>query len=332
MSIFLLGDFESDNGPGMANKEIRKSIETFYNTSVSTCHNKITRIIEVLKKTLWSDSVVICSASKLNYFAVKIAKKFRKRVIYVIHGYSSYEKKVEAPDINEEILNEVIKYEEFMFSSCDCLICVSQKFMELMKKKYKEHENKFDYIYNVVDANSIKENSNKYTEVVRDNSNVDILSVGGGMKQKNIVAICDAIQNIDVTVAVVGKSLSDGEKIRQYKNIKWYEHLQHSELLQLMRNSKLYVQNSIFETFGIAVIEALFSGCSLLLSKEIGCIDLFSTIESVDIIFDVNDRIEIRDKIIYLLHNPNNKRLLEGFQSEKITLKWQADKWKSILE
>lgn len=332
MSIFLLGDFESDNGPGMANKEIRKSIETICDISVSTCHNKITRIVEVLKKTLCSESVVICSASKLNYFAVRIAQKLRKRVIYVIHGYSSYERRVENPDVNEKILNEVIKYEEFMFSSCDRLICVSQKFMELMKKKYKEYENKFDYIYNVVDVESIKENSNEYTEIVRDNNNVDILSVGGGMKRKNIVTICDAAQNIDASVAVVGKSLSDGDKIRQYKNVKWYEHLQHDELLVLMRNSKLYVQNSIFETFGLAVIEALFSGCSLLLSKEIGCINLFSTIEDVDIIIDVNDRVEIREKIIYLLHNSNNKRLLRGFQLEKITWEWQADKWKNILQ
>lgn len=82
----------------------------------------------------------------------------------------------------------------------------------------------------------------------------------------------------------------------------------------MLLDTNLYIQNSISESFGLSVIEALYAGCSLLLSNTIGCLDLFDTLEDEDIIFDVYNQSEIYQKAKYLLLNPNNDRLIRGLK------------------
>ena len=51
------------------------------------------------------------------------------------------------------------------------------------------------------------------------------------------------------------------------------------KLLKEMENADVYIQNSLYETFGLAVIEALDAGCSLLLSNKMGCVELFENLK-----------------------------------------------------
>ena len=330
MHIFLLGDFNTNNGPGNANKKIREALQLNYEIEYSKEQGKIKRIYEMYKGIIRSDILVICSASQINYLAVRLAKKFHKKVLYLMHGYSSYERRIENPKLSGEELKKTYDYEVFIYSHADRILCVSMRCMNFMKRKLPIYAYKFDYIFNSIDVKKIDKICKKNTNKRNKNQ---ILSVGGGMRRKNILTIAEAVAESreKKNLVVVGKTLSDGEKIKAFNNVIWYENLEHEELFRVMTETQLYVQNSIFETFGLAVIEALYAGCSILVSNTTGCLDLFNELTEHDVIFDTNDRKEILKKIEYLLSYPNNERLMTNLKKEYLSREWQASRWKEII-
>lgn len=330
--IFFLGDFLSDNGPGNANKQIFKSLENKCNGRISGKKGKISRIFEVILGVRKSDVLLICSRSQVNYLAIKLAKKQGKKILYVMHGLSSYEAKINDPDITEESLKSIENYEEFIFSSVDKVIAVSKFFMEYLQKEFPNYADKFDYIYNVIDENLFS------GEMMRpEDRKRQVVSAGGGTPQKKNLQVAEALQELNdsgmqLEYIVVGRGMKDGEQIKKQPCVTWRENMSRKELLALMGESEIYIQNSSFETFGLAIVEALFSGCSILISNQVGCRDLFETITDDDVIYDTNDKNEIQEKVKKLLLCGNNERLRNGFQKEVVSPRWQSDKMIRIIE
>ncbi len=64
-----------------------------------------------------------------------------------------------------------------------------------------------------------------------------------------------------------------------------------------MKQSDLYIQNSSFETFGLAVCEAIACNCKILLSKHIGALSIIKNLDEDMIINDNTDINEISEKI-----------------------------------
>ncbi|WP_231286967.1 glycosyltransferase [Aerococcus sp. Group 1] len=79
------------------------------------------------------------------------------------------------------------------------------------------------------------------------------------------------------------------------------------------------MQNSYFETFGLAVLEALFNGNNLLISKNVGARDVLENLQNSDVINDNQNIEEITEKIKNILVNSNNRRLYNGLNQEKIS-------------
>lgn len=329
--IFLLGDFETDNGPGIANKHVRDSLNKLYKTKCSMAHGKVRRILEAIKYINNSNVLLICSVSKLNYLAVQIAKAKNKPIIYLMHGYASYEAEIANPYISESELLRIRNYEKFIYDASFRIVCVSKYSMAFMKKRLPQYTNKLDYIYNVIDITVFKKICQEKKTFRKQKR---ILSVGGGMKQKRNLVVAKSVDKyfVDLEFVVVGFLQEDGEEIKSLNCVTWFNHLSHEKLCQLMSESDIYIQNSIFETFGLAIIEALYAGCSILISKHVGCIDLFDSITEHDIIYDVEDEKEIANKIRHLLQNPNNHRMLNGFRNEQVSEKFQADRWNGIIK
>ena len=78
------------------------------------------------------------------------------------------------------------------------------------------------------------------------------------------------------------------------------------------------IQNSSFETFGLAPIEALIAGCNLLISNEIGAKGVLTTTEDKDIIFDTDSIEGIAGKIHELIIDGNYDRLRKGLSEKEI--------------
>lgn len=333
MRLFLLGDFISDNGPGNANKRIRDSLKERLDISYSQKEKKFERIIEAFVGITKADVLIICSKSQINYPAIIWAKLLRKKSLYILHGLSSYEEKINNPDISENSLRKMRRYERFVFDNVDKIVCVSKLAMHFLIEKFPMYTNKVDYIYNVVDFKAIQRSSEKSVHLRIDHS---VMSVGGGMRQKNNLAVARALSagiedGMKVALTVVGKDSVDGDAIKKYPFVTWIDNLPHDKLCQLMRETKIYIQNSTFETFGLAIIEALYSGCDILISANVGCKDLFTTLDDDDVIFDVNDTKEISSKVSKLLKHGNNQRLRRGFSENFVSADWQCNKIMEII-
>lgn len=322
MKVFFVGDFVTDTGAGMANKLLIKGLEN-ENILYSKASNKVTRVFELIYKMLISDSVCFCNYSNVTFIGIKFANILNMKSYYLLHGYLTYEKKINYPSISEDELNKINFKEKKIFKNVHKIICVSKIFMEFMKEEEPDYQNKFDYIYNPVDIEKIKKISGNYS---KQKNNKQIVSIGGGRKQKNIINICKAIdklnreQKMDLRLIVIGLPLADKKKIISYNFVTYYDSLPHEEVIKILLESYIYIQNSDLETFGIAIIEALYCNCNLLISKNVGAIGVLETIEDRDLINDTQDIKEISDKIKAVISNNNADRLKKGLAVEKIQI------------
>lgn len=310
--VYMLGDVLSNTGPAIVNKKYYAYMQDFM--FVCKSNNKIKRLLDLLLKIRQCDILLISGLSKFQLLGCKIGKRLNKKVIYLMHGYTKIEY-----EINEiaEKNRTLDKIEDEMLERADKIICVSKRFCEFLKIERPELRDKTDFVNNGINQNGIlkKRNSNDiYT----------IISVGGGMKIKNNLVVCQSIErikHIKIKFIVIGKLDKDGEKIRKYNFVEYYESLTHEDVLRKMRESDLYIQNSYFETFGLSVIEAIQQGCDILVSKNIGAIDVINNITQNEIIDDNKDTEEISKKIEKKYKDKNNNLGLKEEYSTKNSVK-----------
>lgn len=327
MYLFLIGDFKSNNGPGTANKAILRALQKKTSVGYSKANSKFARVFEIISGVFRAKKCLICSSSKSNYFVFLFSRILKKNVYYIMHGFGSYEYLVNDGEKTDSAYKRICQYERFVYLFSHKIICVSRNFMEDMKKNFPMCCEKFEYIYNIVDVKCMDKNSNTEAPIRKKgkDSIPYVLSTGGGMRRKNNLKIAKAINflnekyGMEINYIVVGPVLQEGDKLKQYKFVEYHEYLGHDEVLSLMKYARIYVQNSIYETFGLAVIEALQAGTSILISKNIGCCDLFENLEACDTILNEDTNEMIAEKLFFLIHNPNNARLLRCFRANEIS-------------
>lgn len=332
--FFFLGDFESDTGPGVANRMIQKGLGNRENIRFSRRKNKILRIAEMVWGISTADCVCFCSYSRSNLFAFRLCKMLHKKTAYIMHGYMERESKI--ANVDEETLKAVKSYERTVFSASDRLICVSKGFMDYMIQAEPEFSDKFEYIYNAVDLEEVNEDKNRLKKLKSINDmqrEYRIVSLGGGMRRKQNLAVCNAINELinegyNIKYTVIGESENDGDAIRAYGFVEYHEKLPRAEVMSCMKAADLYIQNSSFETFGIAPIEALLCGCSILISRNIGMKTLVKGCDDMII----KDDSELKTMIAEVMKEPNHDRVMACFDLDAIKPEKAAERLYGILE
>lgn len=312
MKIFLAGDFYSGTGPANVTQNL---IRTFPD-QVTYQHykSKLLRIPEIIIKTLTCHAVVYSGYSLQNILGIYVAKIFHKPSFYIHHGSIWYENQ-----LNKVENAFMAAQERKILEHADYILAVSNPFKDWMKKQYPEFNDKIYALTNGIDWDTLEKHSASHRQ-----KNNWILSVGGGTPCKNILSVCHAINLIyteypscDIQLVVLGSPGYDSAQINQFPFVKNMGVLEYKKTLNLMRQSKLFIQNSRFETFGLASIEALISGCSLLLSKNVGALSIIEQAQSCDIIEDTDNIVELKNKIIYSLNHSNQERLLSSIDRKK---------------
>lgn len=324
IDIYLVGDFKNNTGPAIANKMLKEGmINTNIKIKYSNSSNKLFRVIESFYSVLRSKKIIICSSSKLNKFIIKLSKILKKEVFYIMHGYISYEYKMNYLLKKEDMKYLKMKeYEKYIFSNVNKIFCVSKTFMKFMKENEKEFSEKFDYNFNGIDLEKFKKINNK---IIRDNN--QIVSIGGGMRRKNNLMVCRAIENLNnnygfnLKFKVIGMGYTDKEEIKNYSFVDYYNEMSHENVLKILSESGIYIQNSYLDTFCISVLEGLFCGCSCLFSKYVGVKDVFNNLSENYIIQDPDNIEELSEKIKILLNKNNNEDLIKNLDLDLIDYK-----------
>lgn len=324
--IFFVGDLKGNNGPASVNKALQKIMPK--STLYSEERMFLKRIIELFIKIRKTDGVVFSGLSKVNIIGFILAKFLGKKSAYLMHGNVNYEDK-----INQRFNNKNIVIENKILKLAPIIICVSENFMNWMKDNYPQYRQKLKYVNNGVDWDLIE----KDTQVPVERRCNRVLSIGGGMRRKNIIAICEAIEILNKNdhtyyeLVVIGANDVDTKKIKSYPFVTYIENVNKDEMPLYYKSATLYIQNSVFETFGLAPIEALICGCNLLISNNVGAKGIFNTLEDNDLINNVNDVEEIVRKITYNIHLNNNNRLMSMIDRESTSVKASYTKLLKVL-
>ena len=294
---YFVGDLITDTGPGIVNKNIiRVSNERFL---YSKSNNRSNRIINLIKKINKTNIYLISGISKENLIVIILAKIFRKKTVYLMHGSLKIEN-----HINGDRNSKSEKIEFFTLKHSDKIICVSKKFSNIIKNKYPQWENKIDYSYNGVNIPYVSNQSIK-------KGKYNFLTVGPLNNRKHSLMVCKAISEIDnndIVYTIVGGNGDEYNEIINYPFVKYIPCLDHKNILDEMKRTNIYIQNSIFETFGLAILEAAYCGCKLLVSNCAGALDCIDNMEDYNIIFDNNDVKEIKKKILILLEDDGKEQ------------------------
>lgn len=310
--IFVVGDHKTGTGPANVTKEYIRCLPkgTLYQKRTS----KIGRLPELYFNILRSDVILFSGYSAQNVIGMKFAKRLNKPTAYLVHGAIDHEN-----SINNDYNAHMSDIESKTLELADRLFAVSDRFCGWLKENYPQYEDKIDYITNGIDERTVN------PEMNGDNSK--ILSIGGGMPRKMILHICAAIEKMNsegstVTLYVIGKDGLDTDAINKYPFVKNLGLVSAEKKEELFHECGIFIQNSCFETFGLAPVEALCAGMSILCSKVCGVLDLFKSADEHDIIEDYSSKDEIAEKIKYIMGNSNREKLLNDIDFE--TMSWEA--------
>ncbi len=311
--IFLAGDAVSGTGPANVTKYYISRLPE--GTLYQKFRNKFLRVPEIVFKTLSCDVAVYSGYSRQNLLGLKIAKLFNKPCAYIMHGCVEYEN-----EINLEPDESMSRVERRTLEMADLIIAVSAGFAAWLKDYYPMHAGKIDHVYNGIDGRLFEEGTRG-----RDRDRHMIFSVGGGMPRKKIIHICEAVEKLrkqydpEMYLCIVGDTGADSDAIDAYPFVKNLGIVSFDKTRHLYEKAALFVQNSCFETFGLAPVEALSCGCPVLLSKCIGALGIMGNVTDADAIEHCDDPDEIASKIRDLIENPNAARLAEGIDIESVS-------------
>nr|WP_231925658.1 glycosyltransferase [Exiguobacterium sp. U13-1] len=135
-----------------------------------------------------------------------------------------------------------------------------------------------------------------------------------------------------IKLIVLGSFGSDLDKISDYYFVECPGQVSHEEAYRYLKSADLFVQNSILESFNLATVEALISGCSILISKNVGAISILKGIQNQDIIFDNDDLEELTEKIKINLISSNNERILNSIDRNSTSYKFASTRLIKIIE
>lgn len=101
-----------------------------------------------------------------------------------------------------------------------------------------------------------------------------LLNVGTIEARKNILPVVKALKDIDIPLVIIGKPTRYHQEIMEYirqnkmeNKIYFFQGLEMEELAVLYAAATIFIYPSIYEGFGIPIIEALYSGTPVITNK-----------------------------------------------------------------
>ncbi len=185
-------------------------------------------------------------------------------------------------------------------------------------------------IYNTIDLNDFKKIKNEESEKVKKKYKLPdnfILTVGHQEMRKNFLRLIKAISILKkeypkIKLVLVGQKADETQQIKQLiyelklnSNIKIFSGLNDLELKCFYKLSKLFVFPSIYEGFGIPLLESMASNKPMVLSN----LKVFREItQNQYVYFDEYDPLSIANKIKFVLKNKDLQEKMINYGKKRI--------------
>lgn len=217
--------------------------------------------------------------------------------------------------------------------SANRIIAISEQTKKDIIKFLKIPEEKITVIYQTCHKAFKQAHSESELSVIKDKYNLPerfILNVGTIEERKNLFSVIKAVKDSDIPVVVVGKETSYAKKIQLFlkKNkmlhqVFFLKNVSMEDLAIIYKLASVFVYPSLYEGFGIPVIEALFSKTPVITSN-LSCLPEAGGKHSLYV--DPRNIEDIRAKIVHLWNYPEEGKIraersfefVQKFSEEKI--------------
>ena len=216
------------------------------------------------------------------------------------------------------------------------IVAVSHQTKKDIINFYKIPEEKIEVVYqscNPIFSNTI---SNEERQLVLDKLHlpkVFFLYVGSIIERKNLLGICKALKNLPAEIQVPLVLIGDGKGykklVKEYisqnnlaSRVIWlseFPNLNFNDFPAIYQSAIALIYPSLFEGFGIPILEALWSGCPVITSRD-SCFE--ETAGDAAIYIDPNDYLKISKAMWSLLSDSDLRDTLKrrGFiHAQKFT-------------
>jgi glycosyltransferase involved in cell wall biosynthesis len=205
--------------------------------------------------------------------------------------------------------------------SADKIIAISQQTKQDIIQFLNVPESKIEVIYQGCHKAFKEEQHEEFIQKTKEKYNLPerfILNVGTIEKRKNLLSVVKALKDTDIPLVVVGKKTKYSKKVERFvreNKIKAYflEGVSMNELAIIYKLADIFIYPSLFEGFGIPVIEALFSK-TVVITSNTSCLPEAGGPDSVYV--DPNNHLDIQAKIKFLWQNESERkrRAEKGFE------------------
>lgn len=322
MRILLVGEYRCNMGPANVNKKIIEHMTgnfSYLKFQWPKGFDKIMNVLELLIKICCSQVIIVSVTSRIGYIAGKLCHWLHKDLVFIMHGCAEYEY-----SINGCGSKNGRKRQKYLMDHATLILPVSNWYGEWLKDRYpnyKERIGTWCLGFDPVEC-----------EAVAHRNKGLIVTAGGNDLRKNNYQLSDAVVGLSgkAWLEIYG-AINPKHPIKINENTKWMGLVPNDEFIRKLSCADIFVQNSTLESFDISLMEALYCGCNVLVSSNIGALDLIE-VEPTDVINDVNNVKEIQEKIEYLLDHPNNKRICAKINWDEISYPKSISRLREICE
>ena len=339
--------FHNKTGLGNYSRDIIRGLSTYFPNNIYYLYNpkkskqtlfkaNNTNVFECLPKSNFSKKFY-------NYWRQKsVVKDLVKDNIDLFHGLSG-----ELPSgLKKNNIKSVVTIHDLIFmrypnlysfvdrkihylkfkkavKNADRIIAISEQTKNDIVDFLKVNPNKIDVIYQACQDVFKKRYSDEEKKNVALKFNLPeqfVLNVGTIETRKNALLIVKAIKNCDTQLVLIGKKTKYADKIEAYieqnnlhDKVQFLKGLTSIELAIVYQMASIFVYPSIFEGFGIPIIEALYSKVPVITNK----FGVFPEAGGPNSIYINTDNAEeLAEKITYLLKNESlrNEIVEKGFE------------------
>jgi glycosyltransferase involved in cell wall biosynthesis len=232
--------------------------------------------------------------------------EFKGKKLVTIHDLIFLRHPKLYPYLDRKIYNKKFRH---ACDVADTIIAISEETKKDIEELYFIPENKIKVIYQSCDEAFYRKYTKEESDAVKASYNLPdnyLLYVGTIEERKNLLTIVKALKDVkDIPLVVIGKKKSYFHKVTEFleKNnlqnrVIVLENVNNAELPLIYSLASIFIFPSLFEGFGIPIIEALNSGTPVITTKG-GCFPEAGGPDSI-YIDPLNDQ-ELAEKINLLL-------------------------------
>lgn len=247
--------------------------------------------------------------------------------INIVHDLGYFEKSLNAYPFLDTLFMKT-----FMKQSCkksDLIFAVSESTKEDIISRFKINENKIKVIYEGIENNfKLIKNKKELTKTLNKlNIKKPFIFYSGEITpRKNIWRILKSFNSLKNKIPhnlyITGGKIKDSKEVLYYINkmlrgrVKILGYVSEIELVNLYNLADLYLYPSLYEGFGLPILEAQACGCPVLTSNKTSCPEVAG--KGALIINPYSEK-EIEEGILKILNDKKHKERLikKGFENVK---------------